>query len=1210
MHRYRISIGRSAWGVVAMEIVGRLSSALTPRDYTLGLFAMQAPPVRSRSWLYHSLLSLCLLGTTSAMGADDPFAENIRKSDPLTPEQERESFHVPPGFEVQLVAAEPDIGKVMNMAFDARGRLWLTQSREYPFAAPTNTPARDQIKVLSVFGPDGRARQITTFAEGLNLPIGLLPYRQGVLAFSIPNIYYLADTNAAGHADTKELVLGRFGYERDTHGLTGAFRRGYDGWIYADHGFNNNSTLTARDGSSIQMNSGNTYRFQPDGSRVEQFTWGQVNPFGLMFDPLGDLWSADCHSQPVYMLLRGAYYPSFGKPHDGLGFGPNICKHLHGSTAIAGIVFYAATNFPAEYQNNTFVGNVMTCRINRDSYTEHGSTRMAQEEPDFLRSDDPWFRPVDLQLGPDGALYVADFYNRIIGHYEVPLDHPGRDRERGRIWRIVYRGTNAAPVSLPNLLNLDLTRASAHELIQQLANANLTVRMLAMNELVDRIGSPAVGPVESLLRDKKSSAEQKAHGLWVLHRLGGLNPSVLATAASDADRLVRVHAMRVLSETENWTSTHRNLVLAGLNDNDAYVQRAAADALSTHPQSSHVRPLLEARHRVPADDTQRLHVVRMALRNQLKAPGAFEQLDIASLDEADSRALTDVALGIQSPGAGSLLLNHARRFSLPPESMITYLRHAARFAPDAEWDGMAELTRAKFPDDPDLQFALFKSVQEGLAQRGAKLSVGLRTWAAELAEQLLAPVDESNYLWTSIPLPDATESPWFLQKRKSADGDDESVFLCSLPPNGETLTGILRSRTFPIPPRLAFFIAGHDGFPDQPSGKKNFIRLRAADSSDVLMSSPPPRNDTAQPVTWDLSAHAGKQGILEIVDGDTGTAYAWLAAGRFDPPVLPLPQTNPSLQNQRPLNAAELARTVPLPELASRFAALFKDGKRPNELRAAAAQTLVALDAPRYVPLTSQTLADTNETAGLREPLALLLAEQNSPVARAAVLDALRAAPQRLQGRLALLLAGGAAGADALLTLVEQKRLSPQVIVDRAVKERLAAAKLPRFNERYEPLVRGVAPGSVELQKLIVERRTGFARAAASAARGGAVFERACAVCHQRDGRGAVVGPQLDGVGTRGLERIIEDVLDPSRNLDPAFAPSLITLKDDTAITGLQRREEGELLVFVDSLGREITVPKREIAERRESQLSLMPANFGEALTAAEFYDLMAYLLK
>src|SRR6266481_5067505 len=433
--------------------------------------------------------------------AADPFADFIRKTDPLTPEQERDRFHLPPGFEIQLIASEPEIGKPMNIAFDAGGRLWITQSREYPFAAPLDKPARDKIEVLSDFDENGRARKITTFAEGLNIPIGLYPYKNGVIAFSIPYIYFFQDTDGDGHADKQEMILGRFGFEKDVHGLTSAFRRGFDGWIYADHGYNNDTTLVAKDGSTIKMNSGNCYRFKLDGSHVEQFSWGQVNPFGLMFDSMGDLWSADCHSAPVYQLLRGAYYPSFGKPNDGLGFAPGICDHSHGSTAIAGMVHYDAQNFPEEYRRNTFVGNVMTCRINRDSFLEHGSTRVAKEQPDFLKSDDPWFRPVDLQLGPDGAIYVADFYNRIIGHYEVALDHPGRDRERGRIWRIVYTGKGVAKgASTP----FDISRASAAELISELANPNITRRMLAMNQLADRIGEAAISPAAAMMREKDS----------------------------------------------------------------------------------------------------------------------------------------------------------------------------------------------------------------------------------------------------------------------------------------------------------------------------------------------------------------------------------------------------------------------------------------------------------------------------------------------------------------------------------------------------------------------------------------------------------------------------------------------------------------------------------------------------------------------------------
>src|SRR5439155_14860230 len=169
-----------------------------------------------------------------------------------------------------------------------------------------------------------------------------------------------------------------------------------------------------------------------------------------------------------------------------------------------------------------------------------------------------------------------------------------------------------------------------------------------------------------------------------------------------------------------------------------------------------------------------------------------------------------------------------------------------------------------------------------------------------------------------------------------------------------------------------------------------------------------------------------------------------------------------------------------------------------------------------------------------------------------------------------------------------------------------ASAKLPQFGERFARLTNGLASVAAELQKLIDERRAGFDADLASVDRGRAMFEKTCAVCHQIDGKGAVVGPQLDGIGNRGLERLIEDVLDPNRNVDPAFHTTNVTLKDDTAITGLLRREEGEVLVFADSTGKEITVPKKEIAERRESELSLMPSNFGDVLTAEEFYDLMA----
>src|SRR5262249_12582873 len=152
---------------------------------------------------------------------------------------------------------------------------------------PLDKTGRDAIKILEDTDGDGRADKITTFAEGLNIPIGLYPYRGGCIAWSIPNIWSLQDTDGDGKADKREVLYGPFDYSRDTHGNQASFRRGFDGWLYATHGYNNDSRVKGADGHEVHMNSGNTYRLRLDGSRIEQHTWGQVNPFGLAFDPLG-----------------------------------------------------------------------------------------------------------------------------------------------------------------------------------------------------------------------------------------------------------------------------------------------------------------------------------------------------------------------------------------------------------------------------------------------------------------------------------------------------------------------------------------------------------------------------------------------------------------------------------------------------------------------------------------------------------------------------------------------------------------------------------------------------------------------------------------------------------------------------------------------------------------------------------------------------------
>jgi putative heme-binding domain-containing protein len=980
---------------------------------------------------------------------------NVASTLPRTPEEERKAFHLPPGFEVHLVAAEPDIHKPLNLAFDDRGRLWVSETIEYPFpAGPGRTP-RDAVKVLEDFGPDGRARKVTTFAAGLNIPIGVLPLPgrspQEALVYSIPRIWRMTDTAGAGRADRRVPLYAEYGFQ-DTHGMTSAFTYWLDGWVYACHGYANRSTVKGADGKAITMESGNTYRMKPDGSHLEWFTHGQVNPFGLCFDPLGNLYSADCHSRPIYQLLRGAYYPSFGKPHDGMGFGPEMVGHDHGSTAIAGVVYYAADAFPEAYRGTTFIGNVVTNRINHDRLEWHGSSPKGVEQPDFLRSDDPWFRPVDLKLGPDGAMYVADFYNRIIGHYEVPLTHPGRDRERGRIWRIVYTGKGAKPTPAPRK---DWTTATLAELVGDLAHPNQVVRVLATHQLASRGVEGAFAVGAALNNEHKATTPyQWAHGLWVLERTGHPDAALLAAAAKHVSRLVRVHAQRVLAERPRWDMAEREVVLAGLKDGDADVRRAAADALGRHPQADNVRPLLELRHAVASDDTHLLHVVRLALRDQLLDPSAWSKLPLASWPQRDARAIADVALGVPSAEAGAFLLDHLRGDPEDHERLLDAVHHIARYGAAPVTASLLEFVRRHRRDDLGLQAALARALDQGTQERGGKLDVAARTWAEGLVGRLLAAADAGTVQ------------------------------------AGADLVGALR-----------------------------------------------------------------------------------------------LEKYMPRLQ-----------------ELAASTAA---EGPRQAALTA-----LMTLDARRNAAVVGAVLADAAAPAGLREAAATLLAQANQGETREQLLKALTAVPAKLQNAIAAGLAEGREGAEALLQAVTAGKASARLLQEPAVAIRLENSHVPNLKERVARLSVGLPKVEQRVQELLQHRREGYLKASADAALGKQVFAKHCAACHQIGGEGARIGPQLDGIGVRGLDRLLEDVLDPNRNVDQAFRLTTLELKSGRMVAGLLLDEKGAVLVLADAQGKEVRVPRDQVAERYTSQLSPMPADVADKVPEADFYHLMAYLLK
>jgi len=296
-----------------------------------------------------------------------------------------------------------------------------------------------------------------------------------------------------------------------------------------------------------------------------------------------------------------------------------------------------------------------------------------------------------------------------------------------------------------------------------------------MDELTERVGESGAPAIRKMVMDKKANGFQRAHGLWVLQRLGKMEEDLVVNAAKDGDRLVRVHAMRILSETPNWTAKEEEMAMEGLKDIDSYVQRAAADVLGRHPAVEHAAALVALEGRLKSghqtEDGQLLYVVRMSLRNQLLAGRNFAKVLEKPMGEAESRAIADVSLGIPTAEAGQFLSKHIQRFFEPRNTLSAYLRHIVRYAPDEEMGRLAELIRTKFADDLDFQLALFKSIEEGAGQRGSKLSQGVIDWGSELAERLLVSVDVNTLDWRNSPMKGKTPTnPWFLQDRASSDG--------------------------------------------------------------------------------------------------------------------------------------------------------------------------------------------------------------------------------------------------------------------------------------------------------------------------------------------------------------------------------------------------------------------------------------------------------
>ena len=1153
------------------------------------------------------ILQSCKDGKQESDESSDKFADNIRVTDFQTPEEEQASFKLPPGFEITLFASEPDISKPINMEFDEKGRLWVTNTVEYPMPA-RGWAGRDRITILEDTDGDGKADKFTHFEDTLNIPIGITPVHNGAVAYSIPNVYRFTDNDGDGKADSSKKLLGPFEFI-DTHGMVNNLIRGWDGWIYACHGYANNSIVAGADGDSIRMISGNTFRFREDGSRVETTTLGRINPFGYAYDEWGYLYSLDCHTKPIYQLIPGAQYPSQGVREPTIGWAPEMMSYEFGSTANSGLVYYTGEQFPEVYRNNFFSGNVVTSRVNRNTMTFHGSSPESKREEDFLTTSDPWFRPVDLKTGPDGSIYVADFYNRIIGHYEVPKEHPGRDRTSGRIWKITYTGKTNNSRTIPK----DLTKVSLDELVKALNFPQLNIRMTVANYIVDHYGQKAVVPVKNMMDAPQADHKSFVQGMWILFRLNALPAETLDKTLVSADPILQVHALRVLIALNKISPAQREQALNALKSTSPQVQRMAVEVLGHFPELGNLEPLLAIHDKTPERDSHLRYAAILAIRDNLRNNAIMNQLAKQKWNDDQLRLLIKVMPEVPSKEAAAFTLDYLQTHDLPQDQLVTNLSYIGRYIATDRLSLAINVIRKKATSDPNIQYTIYETIRQGIAQRGIKINNDLRQWGISIAGKLLENKGGQN-AWTSRLMDPAGNlvNPWGISD-KPAQNDFPAARYLSSERRGGDPTGIARSPSFKLPESLSMVILDNDvNRTEEKKGRSlNAVRIKLDKGDKVIaefrynLKEKSPNDAEICKHRFDLSKYASQTGYLELIDS---SKKGGIAITGIESAISAIPEAGPGDLADQQIKAAAIAADYEAKELEPVLQQLLGNSAVDAGARAAAADALMAISPQNNQAAVKAVFFRREEYPALKEKLARTLGQLPSSGIFPLLENELNGAPRNLQLAIVQVLSGAGPGIDYLLKSVQSGKVNVDLLEELPVKENLNAHANTKQQQALQQLMAGRG-GLADRKQLIEERLASFNPSSVTVEAGHAVFIQNCSMCHKIDGEGGTIGPTLGGIGTWGQKALTEKILNPNGSISAPYRTYNLILKDGKRLSGLYRREEGALTVFADFGGKEFSVPTADIKEKTALAYTLMPNNFSKSIARKDFDALLKYLL-
>jgi putative heme-binding domain-containing protein len=486
------------------------------------------------------------------------------------PEIERQTFILPEGFEVNLFAADPLLAKPIQMNFDPQGRLWVACSEVYPHIKP-GEKANDKILVLEDTKGTGRADKVTVFADGLLIPTGVEPGDGGAYVGNSTELLHLSASKPGGKADRTRVVLSGFGTE-DTHHIVHTLRWGPDGMLYFNQSVYIHSHIETPYGVR-NLNGGGIWQFRPETMQLEVFVRGFWNAWGHHFDRFGQSFITDgANGEGVTHGVPGAGYPaSVGMLRVLHGLNPGSPKHC-------GLEVLGGTHLPEDWRGNVLTNDFRGHRVCRFVLKDDGSTFASQEKAELIKSNHPAFRPIDVKMGPDGAIYIADWYNPIIQHGEIDFRDPRRDHTHGRIWRITAKNR-------PLVKKVDLVGAKLPELLNYLKSNEDWVRQQAKRVLKERGAKEVLPALDSWVIGLDAGSPEREHhlleALWVYQSLDVVEPKLLSTLLEAKDFHIRAAATRVLSQWQARLLNARKLLTARVADANPRVRMEAVRALAT-----------------------------------------------------------------------------------------------------------------------------------------------------------------------------------------------------------------------------------------------------------------------------------------------------------------------------------------------------------------------------------------------------------------------------------------------------------------------------------------------------------------------------------------------------------------------------------------------------------------------------------------------------